>query len=215
MIIAGFGIPAQRAYIMVSLMFVGLIFYRKAISMRLVAWAAIVVVLLNPASVSGPSFQLSFMAVIALIALHSAWKAREILPPKGISNRVLRAIDAARAGMLASMAISLVAAMATVPVTLYYFGQFSLLGVLANFIAVPLMGLWVMPIRLEAPFFVLMGVGIDFITSYAQFLAKFPLASLKTTSISSVSMVIGVIGVLWVSLLQGRVRYLGFWPQSL
>ncbi len=71
-LVAGATIPTQRAFIMIGLVLVAVILDREGISMRLVAWAALVVLLLSPDALLGPSFQLSFAAVIALIAVYES-----------------------------------------------------------------------------------------------------------------------------------------------
>ena len=69
LVLAGTTVPTQRAFIMTGLILLAVILDRRGISMRLVAWAAAVVLLLRPEAFLSVSFQMSFAAVIALIAV--------------------------------------------------------------------------------------------------------------------------------------------------
>ncbi len=74
--ISGAAIATQRAWIMITLMFVAILLDRPALSMRNVALAAIVILLWRPESLVGASFQMSFAAVVALIAFYETEFAR-------------------------------------------------------------------------------------------------------------------------------------------
>ena len=69
-LISGTSIPTLRAFLMISLVLLAVLVDRRGISMRMVAWAAVIVLLFQPESVLGASFQMSFAAVIALIAVY-------------------------------------------------------------------------------------------------------------------------------------------------
>ena len=69
-LIAGATIPTQRAFLMIGLILVAVMLDRRGLSMRVVAWAATVVLLIRPESLLGASFQLSFAAVVALVAVY-------------------------------------------------------------------------------------------------------------------------------------------------
>ena len=71
--IAGFPVSAQRAYVMVALVLRAVLLDRQVLPMRSLALAAIIVLLIMPSSVLGPSFQLSFAATMAIIALFESW----------------------------------------------------------------------------------------------------------------------------------------------
>ena len=74
LIITGQSAPTERAFIMASLLFLAVLIDRTAISMRTVAWAAMAILVVQPASLLHASFQLSFAAVVALIAAFAAWR---------------------------------------------------------------------------------------------------------------------------------------------
>ena len=68
LLISGQAIATQRAFIMLSVMFLAVLLGRSAISMRNLAVAAVIVLLIAPQAVLTPSFQMSFLAVMGLIA---------------------------------------------------------------------------------------------------------------------------------------------------
>ena len=68
LVISGAEIPSQRAFIMTFIVLLGVLFARKAISMRMISWAALIVLVISPQALISASFQMSFAAVAALIA---------------------------------------------------------------------------------------------------------------------------------------------------
>lgn len=72
LLISGGTLPTQRAFLMLSLVMLAVIIDRVAISMNLVAWAATVILLVAPESLFNVSFQMSFAAVVALVAFYEA-----------------------------------------------------------------------------------------------------------------------------------------------
>ena len=105
------------------------------------AAAAAIVLVLAPEALLGPSFQMSFAAVIALIAVFewlgprfAQWMAEASLPRKAWLY-------------VASVSVTtLVAGTASAPFAVYHFGRFVNYGVVANLVAVPLTTVWVMPL---------------------------------------------------------------------
>ncbi|MFQ5765620.1 MAG: ComEC/Rec2 family competence protein, partial [Rhodospirillales bacterium] len=75
-VVAGATVPTQRAFLMVGLVLLAVLVDRRGLSVRLVAWAALIVLVLQPESLLGASFQMSFAAVTALIAAYEAVSAR-------------------------------------------------------------------------------------------------------------------------------------------
>jgi competence protein ComEC len=68
--------PTERAFIMAALLFLAVLVDRTAISMRTTAWAALAILAVEPESLLGASFQLSFAAVVALVAAFEMWQER-------------------------------------------------------------------------------------------------------------------------------------------
>ena len=72
MLLTGAQVPMQRSFATAVLVTLALLTGRQAVSMRSLALAAAAVMLISPAALLGPSFQMSFAAVLALIA---GWEA--------------------------------------------------------------------------------------------------------------------------------------------
>jgi competence protein ComEC len=185
---------------------------RSALTMRLIAWAAAAVALIRPEAVLGASFQMSFAAVTALIAAHEGLAKRRSRGPRGLGSRIIRE--------LAGVALtSLVAGTATAPFAAYHFHRLADYGVLANMVAVPITGFWVMPLALfafalmpfgfEALALVPMGWGIEAIIAVAEWVAAFPGSAIQVHAIPATVLALVVIGGLWICLLRGPWRWLG------
>jgi competence protein ComEC len=179
LLISGAPVPTQRAFAMTALGLVAIMADRNPFSMRLVAWAAMVVLLLQPESLLGASFQMSFGAVVALIAVYETGVARRPADAGGLDWRLLMYV-----GGIALT--TLVASAATTPFSIHHFSRFPTYGIVTNLIAVPLTGIWIMPsgmlglllipVGLDGPCFVLMGHAIELIIAAAAFVAALPLA---------------------------------------
>lgn len=175
-LLAGATIPTQRAFVMIGLVLPAVIFDRQGISMRLVAIAACVILLFRPESMLGPSFQMSFAAVVALIAAYEGW-GRD-LRARTDSNWRKRAIL-----YLAGIALTtVIATIATAPFAVHHFNRIAVLGLAANIAAVPIATLWIMPFAILGMFLmplglekfalIPMGWGIDTVIGVAQFVAS-------------------------------------------
>ena len=73
MLLAGSGAATQRSYIMLAVVFLAIIVDRPAISLRNLALAALLILILQPESAIQASFQMSFMAVMGLAAFFEYW----------------------------------------------------------------------------------------------------------------------------------------------
>ena len=130
LILSGASVSTQRAFIMSAVVFGAVLFDRAAISLRSFAVAMIIVVLLQPESVMSPGFQMSFAASGALIATYEAWTQKRLG-----QTRILGPIRYAWASLIVT---STVAALATAPFAMYHFNRIAGLGLLANFLAMPI-----------------------------------------------------------------------------
>ena len=133
--LSGGNVATERAFIMVAAMFTAVLFDRRALSIRSVAMAALVVMIMHPQALVEPGFQMSFSATTALVAVFGAlrdwegWQAPRWMRP-----------------VLAVVISSAVAGAATAPFAAAHFNQVSHFGLLANLLSVPLMGAFVMPL---------------------------------------------------------------------
>ncbi len=171
--ISGGNVAALRATIMIILVFGAVVVGRRALTMRNVAIAALVVLLSDPAGVLRPSFQLSFAAVVALIG---AWEMAR--PAEGRDHSLLDQAWRYFAGIVVTSAV---AGAATLLFSIYHFQQTSPLGVVGNLVSLPLVGFvmmpaavvasLLMPLGFEAPFLLAMGWSIDRMLDLAALVA--------------------------------------------
>ena len=156
-----------------GLVFGAIIIDRLRISMRVCAIAAAIVLVMDPSVLVGVSFQMSFGAVVALIAVYETYGARlgRLLHGRSVSGRVL--------GYCAGVVVTtVVVTLGTYPYSIYHFHHIALYSPLANVIAVPLSALWtlpwgvvtclLMPLGLERLALGPMGWGIDVTIWVAQ-----------------------------------------------
>ncbi|MEK7265903.1 MAG: ComEC/Rec2 family competence protein [Pseudomonadota bacterium] len=178
LMISGAAWSAQRALIMSSIFFIAIIADRRALSLRNVAIAAAVILILTPEAVLHPGFQMSFAAVTALIAAYE-WSSRRLDPTRSFS-----AVARLRRYVLGIAATDTISAAATAPYSLYHFSRTANFGLAANIISIPLMGFWVMPaaifalvlmpLGVDAPLWKLAAAGVDIMLSAARWTMDLP-----------------------------------------
>ncbi len=115
MLLSGATVSSRRAFVMIGLALLAVLVDRLSVSARAVAFAAVIIMLMTPESATGPSFQMSFAAVSALIACYEA--LRPVL-----SRWHLHAGRLRRAGLyLFGIAVTtIVTTLATMPFTIYH-----------------------------------------------------------------------------------------------
>ena len=158
-LIAGASVSVQRAFIMVTIYIVALIFNRERDLYHALALAALVILLMQPSALFGASFQLSFVSVLGILFFSPLIVS--LLPKR---DPLLKELGNPLGKRLASklalfMAVSFSAMLATAPLVAYYFNRLSLSGLIANLIIVPLVGFIVVPLGL-------LGVGLIPFFSY-------------------------------------------------
>jgi len=217
-LIAGATIPTQRAFVMVGLMLVAVLVDRRALSVRLIAWAAMIVLLVQPESLLGASFQMSFGAVITLIAAYEVLSHRDRFAnyDSGVLPPWLRKAGLYITGVATT---TMIAGAATAPFALYHFNRFADYGLAANIVAVPVTALWVMPwavvafllmpVGLEALALAPMGWGLTEVIAVAETVASWPGAVTRVPSMPTYGLAAIALGGLWLALWRRRWRLLG------
>ncbi len=216
-LLTGAQVPTVRSCVAAMLVLGALAMGRDALSMRMVAVAAFFVLLLWPESLVGPSFQMSFAAVITIVALHGAAPVRRFLSPREEAwwRRMARA-----AFML--LVTGLVIEIALMPIVLFHFHRAGVYGALANVVAIPLVTFVSMPlialallldiIGAGAPIWWLAGKSLDLLLAIAHFTAGQPGAVKLMPQMGLATFGLFLIGGLWIALWQGRARLYGFVP---
>ena len=214
LVISGAAIPTERAFVMNGIVFAAIIIDRLRISMRICAIAAAVVLALEPASLVGVSFQMSFGAVVALIAVYETLGARlaRLLHRRSLPGRLLGYCGAV-------VVTTLVVTIGTDPFQIYHFHHIALYSPLANVIAVPLSATWtlpwgvvtclLMPFGLERLALVPMGWGIDVTIWVAERVSSLPGNVWAMPQLPAAGLLLVALGGLWLCLWQGAWRRWG------
>lgn len=216
-LISGATISTQRALAMTSLVLLGVIIDRRVITMRSVALIASALLLVTPEVLINVGFQMSFGAVIALVAVYEEVRERGLMAGFGTGW--------GRRGVKYVLALALttvVADLATGIFSLFQFGRIGSFSLVANMLAVPLMGLIIMPAAMAAfvlmPFgleplaLIPMAAGIDAVLASAHMVASWPGAAVHVGALPMAALALIVLGVLWVLLWRSSWRAFGAAP---
>ncbi|HVZ28975.1 MAG TPA: ComEC/Rec2 family competence protein [Asticcacaulis sp.] len=226
--ISGVPAPAVRAAVVACVAFTAILFDRQAISLRALAIAALIVILLTPEAVIQPGFQMSFCATAALLAFAEAEKApiREIQVPAWV-----KAFQAAVRGLWLSLLASITATAATTPFAIAYFNRFSVYGLLSNLFEAPITAFIVMPCLAAGSVFAatplgplalrFSACGLWLIARIANWTAHLPGAVIHWPSAPDYVLGISFAGIIWICLIRGWLRWLGliaalsilYWPR--
>ena len=213
LLLTGGHVPILRSFAMASLVTLGVVVGRRALSLRGLALGAAALMLLAPQEVVGVSFQMSFAAVLALIAGYEALRpALARLHGREWWRRV------ALHGM-ALVLTSLLAGTASAPYGAYHFGHVQLYFIAANVVAVPLTAFWtlplgviglvLMPLGLESLALTPMGWGIEAILFVARSVAAWPAATLPVPPMPGWGLAVFSLGLATLCLFRTRVRRAG------
>ncbi len=218
LVLSGASVATVRAFIMFAVALVAVLADRRAITMRNVAIAAIVIIALSPEAVKQPGFQMSFAAVISLIAVYE-WRARQTRPVADLDSWIGISLHGARRFGVGLILTALFAGIATMPFAAFHFHRIASLGLLANVLAMPivsfivmpagLIAMLAMPFGLEQPGLQIMAWGLDRVVAIAVWVAGFERAAPPIAAIRPLALGLLVCGGLWLALWQARWRWLG------
>jgi competence protein ComEC len=210
--LTGAHLPILRSLAMASLVTFGVIIGRRAISLRGLAFAAMVILLATPEAIIGVSFQMSFSAVLALIAGYAA-----------VQGRMARARHSRAGGVVLHVLglayTSLLAGGASMPFAAFQYQQIQPYWIPANLVAVPLTAFWIMPWGLaalalmpfgaSAPALVAMGWGITIIVWLTTKIAAWPEAMLRISPMPDAAILLITAGLIWLCIWRSRPRLAG------
>ncbi len=207
LLLSGANVATTRAFIMVTVMLGAVLLDRRALTLRSVAIAAILILLTTPEALLDPGFQMSFAATVALISAFGAVDARVM------RERLPRWMLPVFTLVLSSV----VAGFATAPYAAAHFNRYSVYGLLANLLTVPVMGAVVMPagavasllapFGLAAPALWAMEAGSAWILAVAHWISGLhgSVSAIEAPPMGVVPLV--TFAGAWLILWQGRVRW--------
>ena len=189
-LLAGFAVPAQRTFYMVTVVALALWSGRIASPTRTLALALAVVTAFDPWAVLQPGFWLSFGAVALIFHVSAGWTGRESRPLQWL--RVQWAITVGLA-----------------PAALFLFSQISLVGPLANALAIPLVSAVITPLALVAallPADALLHAAewlVQWLLEYLEWCAQLPAATWQQHAPPLWATLLALAGVAWLLLPRG------------
>lgn len=217
LLVSGMAIPAERAFIMTAVVLLGVIFNRQAISMRMVCFAGLMLLIISPQALISISFQMSFAAVVALIAFYEKYAQKIAIwsVNRGIFSKIFF--------YLAGIVIcDFVASLATMPFAIYHFHRVSVYTSLANLLAGPLIGLILMPLillclvafPLELALYPLqaLGYGVGWLNRITKFVSALPHSVVYVDSLPFWGFALIVCGGYWLCVWQRKWRLWGILP---
>lgn len=209
--LSGASVSAVRATLMLVLVFGAVIAGRRALTMRNVAIAALFVIIMDPASIFRPSFQLSFAAVVALVGAYEGYRPQKFGPNGGLQKVMGFAGGIALTSLIAGAATALFAA--------YHFQQVAPFGVLGNMVAIPLvsfvvlpfalLGVMLIPFGLEQFVFGIMGWGIESIIQVAEVVSDLSADLFAAPILGAQALIIGLAVLAWFAFFPHAIRFLG------
>lgn len=223
LVISGMSVATIRAYVMMLLVFMAIILGRQALTLRNVALAAFVVLLVSPYAILQAGFQMSFAAVIALVAFYETYGRTKWSPLYGKRlgfwahrRRQMRLY------FLALIFTSLIAGAVTGYIGVYHFNYLSTYGLAANLLAVPILAIIIMPAGLLAvllmPFHLeqyplaLMSRGIEWVIQSAEFTTQPASAIVYFPATPPLGLFSFALGLLIICLLPDKRRWFGLAP---
>ena len=218
LVLSGASVPTVRAFLMMGIVMIAIMLDRPPITMRNVALAALAILIVAPESLFDPSFQMSFAAVIGLVAAYEAYSARQ----RASASETSAAWRGLRWGgglVFGAGLTTLIAGAAVAPFAVYHFHRMTHYGIAANMIAAPLISLLIMPMALLSliamPFGLetwplqAMGFGIGLMVGAAEWVAAWPGAVTILPDLSGWALALIALGGLWLCLWRTRLRTLG------
>jgi competence protein ComEC len=218
LVLSGAHAPARRAAITASVAFIAILLDRRAVSLRSLALAALIILATEPEVVVQPGFEMSFCATAALVALAEIWPRAP--RPMGLPWPIAL-VQRVRDGFVALFVVSLVAGAATGPFAIQHFNRIANYGVLANLTADLVASVVMMPALAVALLCELVGRGLSqpalFVAGWAarailglgHLFATAPAAGVATSAAPQVALLISYFGILFVCLWRGWMRWVG------
>ena len=213
-LLTGAEVPTIRSCIAALLVLVALALGREALTLRLVAFGALIVLLFWPEALAGPSFQLSFAAVATIVIVHELPLVKRFTERRD-EPMIYRFARGVVSLVLTGLAIEIILA----PIALFHFHKTGLYGAFANVVAIPMTTFVIMPLEalalafdlvgLGLPFWWLAGQGISAILALAHFVSNLPGAVSMMPEMPIWSYAAFWAGALLFGLLQTHIRYAG------
>ncbi len=217
LVLSGSEVATQRAFIMTAVVLGGVLVDRPALTLRTLAVAAMVVLMISPQAVVHPSFQMSFAAALALVSAYE--RGLPWMTAAGKTSFGARVALWGGRQITTLVLASMVAGLATTLFAAYHFHRLAPYGVIANLLGMPIVSVLVMPAGLiallampfgfDAALWRLMGQGIETMITVATWVASFPGAVGRITAFGTGALIVGILGLVLICLLRSPLRWCG------
>ncbi len=223
LLISGASVATQRAYIMMAIFFLAILLDRSAVTMRNVLWAMLLVLIWQPQAVMQVGFQMSFAAVLALVAVYEIWQQRDGLylrwDEMSLPQQILRRIWRYASALFLT---SLIAGAVTGFIAIVQFYRVGTFGLPANLLAMPIFGTLIMPMAplslflipfgLEGAAMTLMQQGIEMVLAVAEYFTASERAVLMSGASPAFVLPLAASGFALLVIYPKRLRLLGVLP---
>lgn len=211
--LSGSPAPALRSFIVSTLILLAIIFDKKVDAKRSIALAFLILLIYNPYNIFSISFQLSFAAILSLVAFHEFISK---FKPQNLHNSFYKRFI----WYFCEIAFaSIIVQIATAPFLIYHFKNFSTYGLVANMLAIPLtsfftmplgfLSLILMPMGLEAFTLKLTGYSITILLEIAQIVSSWKFAYFTTLKMPKIAFALAVGGFVINSIMNSKIKWLG------
>ena len=210
--LSGFSPSATRAFIMTSICFISIAIGRGTVSLRNISFAALCILIFDPASLFLVSFQLSFGAVLALISFYEAYqkKLSKLISTSNFLSKI-------SLYLLTSSATTLVASLATLPISISTFNRLSLTSIFGNMIAIPITSFLIAPFGIASLLFgnifpfvkTIFEQSINILVTCITHISSMSGSNIAMRSFGTGSFSFAIIGILLLCLLKTKLRHIG------
>jgi competence protein ComEC len=219
-VFSGSDVATERSLIMTLVMFGAVLADRPALSMRNLSIAAVIVLAREPEALLGPSFQMSFAAVAAMMTLVPLMQWRRVeTAPATWPEKALAWVARSALGLVTT---TLVASLATAPFAAYHFQSLNPYGLVGNALALPLVSLVVMPAAvlgvlaypfgLDAPIWKIMGLAVAKVLDVSSWVGGFSGSTVVVPALGMDALALLSAGLLVLTLPASRLRWLALIP---
>lgn len=219
-IFSGSDVATERSLIMTLVMFGAVLADRPALSMRNLSIAAIIVLAREPEALLGPSFQMSFGAVAAMMTFVPLmqWRRAESISST-FFDKLLAGAGRSAFGLVTT---TLVASLATAPFAAYHFQSLNPYGLVGNALALPLVSLVVMPAAvlgvlaypfgLDAPIWNIMGLAVEKVLDVSAWVGGFGGSTIVVPALGIGALALLSVGLLVLTIPASHLRWLALIP---
>jgi ComEC/Rec2-related protein len=214
LLLSGANVAAVRSYIMSAVLLMSVIIGRFSTGMRSVMFVMFVIVFVSPSSIFSVAFQMSFMAVIALIVTTELYTDYSIkIENKYFKNKFVQST-------ILNLLIAFAATTATIPFSIYSFNYYGFFSILVNYVVTPvvsfiilplgMIALLVLPLHLEFVPIIISSYLMDIIVYISDYVANNMQDSVKfVQSPSNFALLSMILGLLWFCLWKEKWRNFG------